>query len=108
MFYPNIIKGFPFLLLYNLYLTTKLNMSFDILSNCLHNIDQDLKSFEELFEGGNAAAVYFSHTGKCCSSIAHQLLPPESDAEVGRNDMIGWYENDVIVRTYLTSVIFIL
>ena len=82
-------------------------MSFDILSNCLHNIDQDLKSFEELFEGGNAAAVYFSHTGKCCSSIA-QLLSPESDAEVGRNDMIGWYENDVIVRTYLTSVIFIL
>ena len=83
-------------------------MSFDILSNCLHNIDQDLKSFEELLEGGNAAAVYFSHTGKCCSSTAHQLLPPESDAEVGRNDMIGWYENDVIVRTYLISVIFIL
>ena len=38
-------------------------MSSDILSNCLYNIDQDLKSFEELLEGGNAAAVYFSHTG---------------------------------------------
>ena len=62
-------------------------MSFDILSNCLHNIDQDVKSVDEDLESGNAAAVCFSHTGKCSSSTAQQLLPP--DAEVGRNDMRG-------------------
>ena len=51
-------------------------------------------------------AICYSHMGKYSNSTAQQLLPP--DAEVRKNDMRGWYENDVIVRTYLTSVIFIL
>ena len=56
-----------------MFINTRKNLSFDIWSNCLHNIDQDLTSFDEDLKSGNAAAVCFSHTGKCSSSTAQQL-----------------------------------
>ena len=56
-----------------MFINTIKNLSFDIWSNCLHNIDQDLTSFDEDLKSGNAAAVCFSHTGKCSSSTAQQL-----------------------------------